>query len=395
VIAIGGFLIFFVSLTSVIISVRNLGKEEASLYDGYDIGEMSMIFIKLLDENPFTRPLSSAYMFNSLREFHNSLPKESWNDVYPREKNRFSSEATIHVVVIGESANKDHFSVYGYNQPTMEDVKGLVAYDGVIAPSVVTRLSVPRILSKNETSLSYLAGKNIISLANKAGFDTYWISNQAKYGIFDTQVSRIASESKYSFYANLDFLSSKPDSILIPAFKETISKKSPNQKVIFLNTMGSHSDFCRRFNAEDAIVKTNRPPQFDCYDNSIKASFDFLLGLRDILDDSGSNYSIIYFSDHGLRMIEHPPYYVHDTTDKVLRSSVEIPFFVLDSMNRDKPSVTIKKNYNMRDFYATFSDWLDITSSEINLDKSIFLGHDSYQMSYEIIDVNLQKQNVQ
>ncbi|MEZ9354558.1 hypothetical protein AB4182_23860, partial [Vibrio splendidus] len=46
---------------------------------------------------------------------------------------------------------------------------------------------------------------NVIDLANDAGMKTYWISNQAKIGQSETQVSAIASRAHYQYYKNTSY----------------------------------------------------------------------------------------------------------------------------------------------------------------------------------------------
>lgn len=384
-------LIFLVSNVYVAHFAKNINSDLKYTFSEYGLEGNDLMIIRLLDTNPFSQPLSSLYVFYNILNYHNSNNGEGWNRINYANA---SNNNEIYVVVIGESALKSHFSIYGYKLPTMKDVSGLTVYDGVIAPSVVTRLSVPRMLSKNESSAIYQPGKNIIALANQAGLETYWLSNQAKYGIFDTQVSKLASEANHVIYTSLDYLSSRPDSVLLPIFERIVSKPSEKNRVVFINTMGSHSDFCSRFDSITKPIETNRPKQLDCYDNSIKASFDFLLELRFILDQSNLAYQMIYFSDHGLRSIDAPPYYIHDTSGRISNSSVEIPFFLFDSKKRKDMTKIIQRPYNMRDFSATFADWTNIEVDGLNMDNSIFRDENNYLMSYEVIDANLRIQTV-
>ena len=43
---------------------------------------------------------------------------------------------------------------------------------------------------------------SLIEIANAAGFDTYWISNQERYGAWDTPVAEIASTAKHQVWLN-------------------------------------------------------------------------------------------------------------------------------------------------------------------------------------------------
>ena len=41
---------------------------------------------------------------------------------------------------------------------------------------------------------------SIIDVANAAGYDTVWISNQVQYGLADTPITTIASEAKQQIW---------------------------------------------------------------------------------------------------------------------------------------------------------------------------------------------------
>ncbi|KMV66844.1 hypothetical protein AI29_16415, partial [bacteria symbiont BFo2 of Frankliniella occidentalis] len=41
---------------------------------------------------------------------------------------------------------------------------------------------------------------NVVALANKAGYDTYWISNQGFFGEYDTPSTVIAMRAKHRYF---------------------------------------------------------------------------------------------------------------------------------------------------------------------------------------------------
>ncbi|MCN7438821.1 sulfatase-like hydrolase/transferase, partial [Escherichia coli] len=90
------------------------------------------------------------------------------------------------VIVTGESVRRDYMSVYGYPVPTtpwLNTAPGLFI-DGYTSAAASTVPSLNRTLiydyEQNPDS-----GNNVVALAAKAGYSTWWISNQGKLGEHD------------------------------------------------------------------------------------------------------------------------------------------------------------------------------------------------------------------
>ncbi|PQQ36126.1 hypothetical protein C6H68_20715 [Photorhabdus luminescens] len=106
----------------------------------------------------------------------------------------------IYILLIGESARRDHMSLYGYEKtttPTLDTMqKNMLIFNQAISPAPVTILSVP--ISLSNITLYQLRNKahyadNVISLAKDAGFKTTWISNQGRSGKNNSLITIIAN----------------------------------------------------------------------------------------------------------------------------------------------------------------------------------------------------------
>lgn len=340
----------------------------------------------------FNRNIIMKYYFivNQFISLNEVKPvKSEWKNVISDKE----KQKKIYVINIGESARKDHFKIYGYKEDTTYNIPGLYIVNGAISPSVVTRLSVPRILSKNNNVESYNQNLNIISLANDAGFETYWISNQAKSGLNDTPISVIAENANHRYYANYDFSNAKPDNVLLPNILKAIKEKTDKNKVIFVHTMGSHSDFCKRFD-KDYIINYSSNDVINCYDNSINYGFKFLLKIRNMLIETGNSFNIVYFSDHGLVKTENPPYFIHGNGNLFNKDAVEVPFFIMTENNNNQP-IIVNRRYNLRGFYSTFADILHIKADQINNNESVFYNTSGNLLDNEILDGSYKVRKIQ
>lgn len=291
-----------------------------------------------------------AFNYERLQDFEPIVP--DWEGA-----TSLGGAKEINVIVIGESAVKAEFEFYQSNfQAQAKHLTGFTVYNGVISPSVTTRFSIPRILSMNNNCMAYAANYNLIDLANTVGYETHWISNQAKVGVFDSETSHIAQQVNYAYYLNNSFEDALPDNVILPHFKKAI-EKNKNKKVIFLHTLGSHPDFCKRIEAKLTDEKA-------CYAESIDYTVRFLLQVKEILRANGQSYNITYFSDHGMTRKDEPPYFTHGTGDNFSSEAVEVPF--INISDDDSPFTIINVNYNLRNFIHTFAEMLNISSPKLN-----------------------------
>ena len=333
---------------------------------------------KIMSKFSLTELIYLLYFSKKINEYEAIKP--AWTNV-----KKLPNSKDVYVVVIGESAIKEQFGFYNASyKTTPNSISGLTIYNGVSAPATITRLSVPRILSKNHNEKDYDVNLNIISLANSAGYATYWISNQAMFGKNESAISAIANLANHKIHTAVDYKKSKPDNVLLPIIFNAINE-STSKKVIFVHTMGSHPNFCDRFEQNYATkLITNKTK--NCYQNSIRYSFEFLASIRNHLLKERINFDIVYFSDHGLKYIEKDPYYLHDVSNTIPNTVAEVPFLFWG--NEDYNMIKINKNYSLRNFYSTFADWTKISADQIEKERSIFSGYED-ATSKKVLTANL------
>ena len=240
----------------------------------------------------------------------------------------------VYVVVIGESSRRESWSLFGYTRDTnpllstlpRDEAAGLYLFRDVRSNANITLLSVPLVLTRATPLEEFRTRteKSIVGLANEAGFDTYWISTQEKFGGFANSVTAMAFEAKHViFLANDDRERGIFDGlgtgaydadVLKPLAEAIASTGGSRKKVIFIHTMGSHADYRARvpqnhelFSKSDAplagspSMPEDAQERVNAYDDTIVYT-DFIL--RQIVDMLGKlDYSagMLYFSDHGER----------------------------------------------------------------------------------------------
>lgn len=310
---------------------------------------------------------------------------------YHQEKERFNTsnsknssweiqevnnEYQNYILIIGESMRKDYLSLYGYplsTTPFLEKSNGIFI-DGYISSAGYTAVSLERTLYRYDVKNNITHySDNIITLAQKAGFKTYWLTNQNMWGIHDNTASRIAKLTNEQIFirsnGNLNNTDKTiSDMLLLPELERLISQPSQKPRLFILHLMGSHNPYCARV--------ANRPISFDfinkdmsCFLESLKQTDELIKKAIDIASTQGG-YSLLYFSDHGLHHHNKENERVtlfHGTT---YRQNYEVPLFVISS--HDTKRKTIKTKRSAFHFIHGFAEWLQIKEPSLNQANSFF-----------------------
>jgi len=250
------------------------------------------------------------------------------------------------VLILGESCNRNHMSVYGYDRettPRLEHRDDIIVFDNIIAAysntlnSVLSMLSESNLDNKKELKNS----TDIIDVFHSAGFRTYWISNQSPIGVWDNLVTVFANKSDHKRFVNISSNSSF-EATYTPSYDSKLFKPfiwaladSAKKKFIVLHLMGSHSSYSRRYPDKFNLFKGSHSKERTIaqYDNSILYN-DFIVdSLITILHtySSAENNTVsaaIYLSDHGENVYDEGNRAGHDYSKILPKANVEVPFIV-------------------------------------------------------------------
>lgn len=228
------------------------------------------------------------------------------------------------VLVIGESARRDRHALFGYarnTNPMMAHYRDqLWLFKNVISTSFETTSSVPAILTGSFGDQAILHPSFLMAF-NAAGFRSYWFSNQAQYGEYDSLVSAYASAADERVFLHMHSysvsLSTIYDEALLPYLDGALKEKGHPKKLIVLHLYGSHADFAKRY-----------PPAFnrfpDPYDNSILYTDYVLSRIVGRVAEEGGTSAVLYLSDHGVNLGRCPGMSYH--MDE--KSNYEVPMML-------------------------------------------------------------------
>ena len=177
---------------------------------------------------------------------------------------------------------------------------------------------------------------SIVDLAREAGFRTTWISNQSRFGIWDTPIGAIGSACDDQYWINqyvgTDVITKDYDTALIPYLRK-VNPENRRQLVV-VHLMGSHVSYWDRYPSEFyhwprdvSKERSTADVMNDEYDNSVRFNDYVMEGIM----NEATNYlhadGVLYFSDHGEQVTERPGH----NADQFDYTMVHVPFWIYTS----------------------------------------------------------------
>lgn len=265
--------------------------------------------------------------------------------LYNLDANLSTNDSTLVVVIIGESCNRNHLSLYGYSRettPRLQARKDILVFDNVISANSNTLSSVLNFLSENNIDhpLPIDSCIHIFDILHSSPYKSYWISNQSPIGLWDNGVTSLAQNADIKSFVNMTSNSSM-ESTTIASFDQrlfapllSVLKETTKHKFVFLHLMGCHTQYKKRYpdsfaRYEDKGDKRTRV--INSYDNAVLYN-DFVVdSLFCMLDrysrsHNGVRISAVYFSDHGENVYDEGDYCGHNYSGRIPDANVEIPF---------------------------------------------------------------------
>lgn len=215
------------------------------------------------------------------------------------------SSGGVFILVIGESETRGHMGVYGYGRDTTPWLSSISGEAGTLVfsnawsnhthtvPSLTYALS-----AKNQyNDVALTEAVSIVEAAKAAGYRVVWVSNQRKYGAWDTPVAEIASTADEEHWLNGQVGSGTEsdftDEALIPKMPE-----ASGNTLLVLHLMGCHGAYSDRYPREAAHF-TGGARRVDEYDNAVRYNDSVLRRIWERAETYPNFGGMIFFSDHG------------------------------------------------------------------------------------------------
>ena len=262
------------------------------------------------------------------------------------------------VLIIGESYNKHHSQLYGYQKPTtprqlaMAQEGSLVAFSDVVAPWNLTSF-----VFKNVMSMHAVGDKGewcdtplFPEVFRKAGYHVTFITNQfqskAREEVYDFSGGFFLNNpelSKYQFDTRNASLHRYDEGVLREY--DVLKKHNTQHNLTILHLEGSHVDYRGRYPQKTDTYFTpqmyDRPELTDRqlkilahYDNSLRYNDSIVWAITQRFVDEDA--VVIYMPDHGEEIFDSKPYTygrMHSASIdyRLARNEMEIPFWIWGS----------------------------------------------------------------
>ena len=270
-------------------------------------------------ENTPANLLYSCYHLH-LTNHENDAAWEASEKVFQSTVTRDEKDTLDVVLIIGESYNKYHASIYGYyldTTPTMREQQkrgNLFVFQDAVSPYNMTTLAVKNMLSTNSISLhqSWEEHPLVMTIFRKAGFDiAIWDNQKSENNVLFHDFSNNSLlygkkmvESTYHHLNNAPF-----DYDLQLVDTALTVKRKPGSTLTVFHLMGQHTAPIWRYpeNDENAIYTADSIQRNDLndYQRQYIAEYDNATRYNDHVVASIIQYYrqrnavILYLSDHG------------------------------------------------------------------------------------------------
>lgn len=275
------------------------------------VGWWSMVVVN--DHNSPFGIFSQAYLTSEIHEEEVREREQAKSFHFGATRAAEPDQPETYVLVVGESARRHNWSLYGYGRetnPRLSKVDDLVVFKDAITQVPQTQFSVPLILTRGSIDDTKRTSRetSIVSLFHDVGFQTYWLSTQQR----DTAMAAI---SRYTSEADVvRFFERRHDIVLVETVKEILASQSGQKKIFFtLHTLGSHFNLTSRYPREFAVFPDGLQSQFiqrasdssthaellGAYDNTIVYTDYVLSQLIEVLRQRPGIKAMLYVPDHG------------------------------------------------------------------------------------------------
>ncbi|PWM76634.1 MAG: hypothetical protein DBY32_10945 [Phascolarctobacterium sp.] len=217
---------------------------------------------------------------------------------------QFANPSTI-IMVIGESASRDYmhaFSNYKENTTpwlsSQKDNKNFIIFPNIYACKDMTVPVLECVLTERNqyNNYKFYNSCSIIDIAKKAGYKTYWFSNQGHIGSAETAITLVANTADKAEWTKQNLNQVQYDGALLENLK-TVNHNENN--FIVLHLMGSHFNFINRY--PQSFAKFSQPNKYDLIPNYLDsiAYTDYVLQqITDFAKQKLNLQTLLYFSDH-------------------------------------------------------------------------------------------------
>jgi heptose-I-phosphate ethanolaminephosphotransferase len=299
------------------------------------------------------------------------------------------------VLVIGESTNRTHMSLYGYSRktsPTLEAMgKDITVFSQVYAsrPYTIEALQQMLTFADQESPSRYLTDPSLMGIMKQAGYRTYWITNQQTLTKRNTMLTNFSEQMDEQYYLNHQRSQnaySFDGNVLDPL--EKILGDGVQRRFIVIHLLGAHMRYKYRYPPDfDVFKDTSGLPGWvtddhatliNEYDNALRYNDFIVSSVAGTLAAKGGASMMVYVSDHGEDVFDTPNHqFIGRNEAKPTRPMYAVPFLLWSSAEWRKQDPrrfsgeVLERPYQLSHFIHSWADLAGLHFSGFDASKSI------------------------
>ncbi|HET8837700.1 MAG TPA: phosphoethanolamine--lipid A transferase EptA [Flavobacteriaceae bacterium] len=317
-----------------------------------------------------------SYVVNTCR-FYYKKNKENEKQILLPDATIENNEKAVAVLVIGESARSQNFSLYGYEKntnPLLSKIENLHHFKAESCATYTTA-GVKCILEHKSTNKLYEILPNYLY---RNDVEVIW--RTTNWGEPKVQIKNFMSEAELRKLCEGE--DCEYDSVLLAGLKEQIRNSDKNKILIVLHTSTSHGPTYYKKHPERfsvfkpecknvELANCTQQELINAYDNTILYT-DYLLAtlIEDLKQLKEYNSLMIFVSDHGESLGENN-LYMHGLPKSIAPDEqFDIPFIVWTSENAK--FISDEKPLEQHYVFHSVLDFLAVDSPIYDQEMSIF-----------------------
>jgi len=298
------------------------------------------------------------------------------------------------VLVIGESTNRQHMSLYGYPRkttPQLDAMKDeLLVFKQVVGPRPYTIEALQQVLTFADQQHPdlYLTKPSIMNMMRQAGYKSFWITNQQTMTKRNTMLTTFSKYTDKQVYLNHTRLqnSRQYDGDVLAPFAEALHDPAP-RKLIVLHLLGTHMKYKYRYPDEYIHFKgnanlapelgKNKVEVINSYDNAVLYNDFVVSNIIKTYKASRQNGFLVYFSDHGEDVYEAPGYNVlgrNESSPTLPMYAVPFLLWMTPDWRAKMPEISndvLERPYSTSHFIHTWADLAGLRFTDYEPHKSL------------------------
>lgn len=303
--------------------------------------------------------------------------KENQKEILLPDARITNNEKSVVVLVIGESARRKNFSLYGYEKntnPLLSQIENLVSFEATSCATYTTA-GIKCILEHQNTNELYEILPNYL---NRNDVEVIW--RTTNWGEPPVHIDTYLKEA--DLLPICEGEGCKYDEILLSGLDDQIRNSKKNKILIVLHTSTSHGPtYNKKYPPQFEIFKPvcnsvelahcSNEELINAYDNTIVYT-DYILNriIDDLKELKEFNSTMIYVSDHGESLGEKN-LYMHGVPMSIApKEQYEIPFIVWTSEGSKK--LKENKSLTQNHVFHSVMNFLGMESPIYNEDLNIF-----------------------